>query len=104
MNAQLGSKVSLAIGVLVFALKLLAWKLTGSVALYSDALESIVNIAGAFVAVIAVRIAAQPPDWNHPWGHSKAEYLSAITEGVLVGVASIAIIRAAWERIVAQDR
>jgi cation diffusion facilitator family transporter len=98
MSANGAARISLAIGILVFLLKLLAWQLTKSVALYSDALESIVNIVGAFVAVIAVRIAAEPPDWNHPWGHAKAEYLSAVTEGVLVAVAAVAIIHEAWQR------
>src|ERR1700685_1443378 len=98
MSAPRAMLISLLAGVLGFALKWIAWRVTGSVALYSDALESIVNVAGASVAVVAVRIAAEPPDWNHPWGHAKAEYLSAVTEGVLVAAAAIAIIHQAWER------
>src|SRR3546814_1110895 len=66
---------SIGIGVLVLGLKFLAWRLTGSVALYSDALESIINVATAIAAFVAVRVSAMPADDNHPYGHTKAEYL-----------------------------
>lgn len=87
---------SLAVGLLVLAVKLLAWALTGSVALLSDALESIVNVATALAALVAVRIAAQPPDDDHPFGHHKAEYFAAVMEGVLIVIASMFILREAW--------
>ena len=87
---------SIAVGVAVLGLKLLAWKLTGSVALYSDALESIINVATAIAAFIAIRVSAMPADDNHPYGHSKAEYLSAVIEGVLIILAALAILREAW--------
>lgn len=93
--------VSLLIGVLVLALKWLAYFLTGSVALYSDALESIVNIAAAGVGLVSVTIAARPPDDDHPFGHTKAEYFSAVVEGALIIVAAVSIIRAAVERFAA---
>lgn len=87
---------SIGIGLLVLALKLLAWKLTGSVALYSDALESIINVATAIAAFIAIRVSAMPADDNHPYGHTKAEYFSAVLEGVLIILAALAILREAW--------
>lgn len=87
---------SLAVGVLGFLIKLLAWRMTGSVALYSDALESIVNMATALAALVAVRYAARPPDKEHPFGHHKAEYFSAVFEGVMIVIAAILIFQAAW--------
>ncbi len=87
---------SVAVGVAVFALKALAWRLTGSAALYSDALESIVNVAASGVAYGALRLAARPADQNHPYGHDKAEFFAAVIEGVLIVVAALAILREAW--------
>ncbi len=87
---------SIAVGLVVLALKYLAWHLTGSVALLSDAIESIVNVATAIAALIAIRFAAQPADANHPYGHHKAEYISAVIEGALIIVAAIAIFREAY--------
>ncbi len=87
---------SVAVGLAVLALKTLAWWLTGSVALLSDALESIVNVATALAALVALRIAAMPADADHPFGHHKAEYFSAVLEGVLIVVAAILILREAW--------
>ena len=87
---------SVAIGILVLAIKYAAYALTGSVALLSDALESIVNVATAVAAFLALRIAAQPADANHPYGHTKAEYLSAVVEGVLIVIAACAILRESY--------
>lgn len=87
------------LGIVVLGLKLLAWRLTGSVALYSDALESIVNVITAAAAFAAVRWSAHPPDSGHPFGHSKAEYLSAVLEGVLIGLAALSIFREAWQSL-----
>ena len=86
----------IAVGVLVLALKYAAYRVTGSVALYSDAAESIINVATAVAAFFAVRLSAVPPDANHPYGHHKAEYLSAVMEGVLIVVAALAILRKAY--------
>lgn len=86
----------IAVGVLVLALKSAAYLLTGSVALYSDAMESIVNVATAVATFFAIRLSAIPPDANHPYGHHKAEYLSAVLEGVLIVVAALAILRKAY--------
>jgi cation diffusion facilitator family transporter len=89
--------ISIVVAVVVMAIKLAAWQMTGSVALFSDALESLVNFAAAIAALIAVRLSAIPADANHPYGHHKAEYFSAVLEGVLVAVAAISIAGAAWE-------
>lgn len=93
--------LSLAFAGVVFGLKWLAYMLTGSVALYSDALESIVNIVAAGTALIAVQVSRRPADNNHPYGHTKAEYFSAVLEGVLIVLAAIAIVREAWPRLLA---
>jgi cation diffusion facilitator family transporter len=87
---------SVAVGLVVFGLKLLAWRLTGSIALWSDAIESIVNVVSASAALYAVHLAAQPPDREHPYGHHKAEYLAAVGEGALILAAAYAIVMAAW--------
>src|SRR4029079_15532909 len=86
----------IVVGVLVLVLKYAAYYVTGSVALFSDAAESIVNVATAVAAFFAVRWSAVPPDANHPYGHYKAEYLSAVLEGVLIVVAALAIVRKAY--------
>ncbi|WP_187972500.1 cation diffusion facilitator family transporter [Aquibium microcysteis] len=80
----------------VMALKFAAWRVTGSVALYSDALESIVNVIAAGAAYWAIRVSHKPADDDHPHGHHKAEYFSAVTEGVLIVLASMLIMREAW--------
>ena len=86
---------SLGVALVVLALKGLAWWITGSVALLSDALESIINVAVAGAAYFALRVSATPPDAKHPFGHHKAEYFSAVLEGALIIVAAIAIFREA---------
>ncbi|WP_418319961.1 cation diffusion facilitator family transporter [Piscinibacter sakaiensis] len=91
-------KLSVAVAVATIALKAGAWWLTGSVGLLSDALESLVNLAGATFALMMVTLAAQPADDEHPYGHHKAEYFSSGFEGVLILVASLAILWAAVER------
>src|SRR6476469_7459785 len=87
---------SIAIGCLVLAMKAAAWWITGSAALYSDALESIVNVAASLIALGALRFAARPADANHPYGHDKAEFFAAVIEGVLIVVASLLIFAEAW--------
>ena len=86
---------SVIVALIVLGLKFLAYRMTGSVALYSDALESIINVVAALAALIALRVAARPADENHPYGHSKAEYFSAVAEGVLIVLAAGAILREA---------
>jgi cation diffusion facilitator family transporter len=87
---------SIAVGALVLALKFAAWWLTGSIALWSDALESLVNIATAVAAFAAVQYGARPPDANHPYGHHKVEYFAVVLEGVLIVIAAVSIFRSAW--------
>jgi len=89
---------TLLVGVLSLLFKLWAYRVTGSVAVYSDALESLVNLAAALGMAAAVGYAARPPDERHPFGHSKAEYLWAVVEGVLVVLAAGAILRSAFSR------
>ena len=92
---------TIAVGVLVLALKTGAWWLTGSAALLSDALESVVNVVASGVALIALRLAAMPPDATHPYGHDKAEFFAAVIEGVLIIVAAFSILVAAWDSYIA---
>jgi cation diffusion facilitator family transporter len=87
---------SILVGAIVFVLKYAAYHLTGSIALYSDALESIINVVTAVAAFLAVWLSAQPADANHPYGHHKVEYFSAVLEGVLIIVAALAILREAY--------
>lgn len=87
---------SIFVGFAVLGLKALAYWMTGSVALLSDALESTVNVATAFAALIAIHVAAIPADDNHPYGHHKAEYFSAVLEGVMIIVASLLILLEAY--------
>lgn len=86
---------SIIVSLLVLALKMLAWQLTGSVALYSDALESLVNVVGAMIAWVALRYAQRPPDQGHHYGHYKAEYFSAVAEGSMIIIAALLIVREA---------
>lgn len=93
--------LSVAVGVGVLALKFVAYLITGSVALYSDALESIVNVAASAAALLAIRYGSRPPDANHPYGHHKAEYLSVVLEGVLIIVAAVSILHEAYLALLA---
>jgi len=92
-------RVSIVVATLTIGLKALAWWVTGSVGLLSDAMESIVNLASAAFALLMVRIAARPADKDHPYGHHKAEYFSSGFEGMLIIVAAIGIIWAAVRRM-----
>jgi len=83
------------ISILVLGLKLVAWYVTGSVALLSDGLESTVNVIAAIMAWVVVGYAAKPADHDHPFGHYKAEYISAVIEGVLIVVAALLIVQEA---------
>jgi cation diffusion facilitator family transporter len=94
-------KLSIAAALATIALKTGAWWLTGSVGLLSDAMESLVNLAGAIFALAMVTIAARPPDEDHPFGHHKAEYFSSGFEGALIFAAALAIIWAAVDRLLA---
>src|SRR5690349_20891024 len=90
---------SIAVAFVVLALKLAAWYLTGSVALYSDALESIVNVIASVAAFWAIQVSYKPADEGHPFGHHKAEYFSAVLEGVLIVVAALLILNWVWRSL-----
>jgi cation diffusion facilitator family transporter len=92
--------LSIGAAVATIALKTGAYLLTGSVGLLSDALESLVNLAGAFMALSMLTIAARPPDDSHVYGHTKAEYFASVTEGLLILGAAAGIISAAVSRLI----
>lgn len=94
---RLAAIASIAVALVVLVLKYLAYWITGSVALYSDALESIVNLITALIALYAIHVSAQPADRRHQFGHHKAEYFSAVLEGVLIVVAAILIFHEAYD-------
>jgi cation diffusion facilitator family transporter len=97
---KLAAVTSIVVAAIVFGLKYLAYWVTGSVALYSDALESIVNLITAAVALYAIHVSAQPADRRHQFGHHKAEYFSAVIEGVLIVVAALLILHEAYDALV----
>ena len=99
MQVRTYLQLSVAVAVATIALKTGAWWVSGSVSLLSDAMESLVNLAGALFALAMVTVAARPPDQDHPYGHHKAEYFSSGFEGVLILVAALAIIGAALHRL-----
>lgn len=90
--------LSIAAAVVTIGLKLVAWRITDSVGLLSDAAESSVNLVAAVGALIALRVAIKPPDKNHNFGHSKVEYFSAALEGAMIMVAAGVILVSAVER------
>ncbi len=90
---------SIALGAMVLALKLAAWWVTGSAALFSDAAESVVNVAASTAAFVALRLAARPADADHPYGHDKAEFFAAVIEGVLIVVAALVILQHVWHSV-----
>jgi cation diffusion facilitator family transporter len=94
-------KLSIAVALATIALKTGAWWATGSVGLLADAMESVVNLAGAMFALWMVTVAARPADEDHPFGHHKAEYFSSGFEGVLIFIAALAIVWAAGNRLLA---
>ncbi|WP_182085550.1 cation diffusion facilitator family transporter [Aureimonas sp. ME7] len=88
--------MTIAVACLVLGIKYAAYAVTGSVALFSDALESIVNVVAGVIALWAVSVSYKPADVDHPYGHTKAEYFSAVVEGVLIVVAALVILREAY--------
>lgn len=92
--------ISIAAAILTIALKLIAYHLTNSVGLLSDAMESCVNLVAAVVALIMIRLAEKPPDQEHEFGHNKAEYFSSAIEGGLIVLAAFSIIWSAVPRII----
>ena len=93
-------KIITAIAVLLFLIKMLAWYLTGSVAILTDALESTVNVIAGLIGVYSLYVSAKPKDMDHPYGHGKAEFISAAVEGTLISVAGIIIIYQAFGNLI----
>jgi cation diffusion facilitator family transporter len=98
MQVRTYLKISVAVALTTIALKTGAWWVSGSVSLLSDALESLVNLAGAMFALAMVTVASRPPDADHPFGHHKAEYFSSGFEGILIFAAALGILWAAADR------
>lgn len=91
--------ISIGASLLTIVLKAVAYELTGSVGLLSDAIESLVNLAGGIMALMMLKIAARPADTEHAYGHNKAEYFSSGVEGTLILVAAASIGYAAYGRL-----
>jgi cation diffusion facilitator family transporter len=91
--------LSIAAAVVTIGLKMAAYAITGSVGLLSDALESIVNLVAAIMALAMLTIAERPADADHAYGHGKAEYFASALEGLLILVAAVSISWAAWGRL-----
>ena len=100
MSLERYAWLSIGAAFATIGLKMLAWWLTGSVGLLSDALESLVNLAAALLALAMLRVAASPPDEAHPYGFSKAEYFSAGIEGALIVLAAAGIFASALPRLI----
>lgn len=93
-------KAITAVSVLLLAVKLTAWYITGSVAILTDALESIVNVVAGLIGVYSLYVSAKPMDSDHPYGHGKAEFISAAIEGVLITTAGLLIIYEAINNLI----
>jgi cation diffusion facilitator family transporter len=91
---------NIAVALIVIVLKYVAYAVSGSIALFSDALESVVNVMTAVAAYIAIRMSAKPPDADHPFGHYKAEFLAAMFEGAMIAVAAVLILIKAYSGLV----
>lgn len=85
-------KLLVAVSVALFFIKLLAWAITGSVAILTDALESTVNVIAGFIGLYSIILSAKPKDTDHPYGHGKVEFISSAIEGVLISIAGLIII------------
>jgi cation diffusion facilitator family transporter len=88
------------IGIILFVAKVVAWYLTGSVAILTDALESTVNVIAGLIGVYSLYVSAKPKDKDHPYGHGKAEFVSAAVEGTLIAVAGFVIIYEAINNLI----
>ncbi|HNU35533.1 MAG TPA: cation diffusion facilitator family transporter, partial [Methanomassiliicoccales archaeon] len=99
MRKQQVAKLAVAVGLLIFFIKLAAYLISGSVALLSDALESIVNIAASIMMLASVRVAMMPADSDHRYGHQRAENISSLVEGILIVIAALLIILASVGRL-----
>ena len=93
------ARLAVVVGLLIFLIKLTAYAISGSVALLSDALESIVNIAASVMMTASIKVASMPADADHKYGHQRAENISSMVEGMLIVIAAILIIMASLMRL-----
>ena len=93
-------KLIAGISIVLFIVKLAAWYLTGSVAILTDALESIVNVVAGLIGVYSLYVSAKPKDYDHPYGHGKVEFISSAIEGTLITVAGFIIIYEAINNLI----
>jgi len=96
---QQAIRISFSLGILILIFKFAAYFITNSSALLSDALESIINVVASAFAMWSIHVAKTPPDAEHPYGHGKVEYFSALLEGVLIMVAAAGIVYTAFPKI-----
>lgn len=99
MSPRRATYLTLIVAIVVLGMKVAAYVVTGSIALLSDAAESVVNVAAAVAVLYAVQLAHRPADYEHPYGHAKAEYLSSALEGSMILVAAGLILAAASQRL-----
>lgn len=92
-------KLLVVVSVVLFAIKIIAWLLTGSVAILTDALESTVNVIAGFIGLYSVILSSKPKDREHPYGHGKVEFISSAIEGILISIAGIIIIVEAYDNL-----
>ena len=85
-------RILVVVSVALFIIKIIAWYITGSVAILTDALESIVNVVAGFIGLYSIILSAKPKDREHPYGHGKVEFISSAIEGILISIAGIVII------------
>ncbi len=95
---------NIGVALVVVGLKYVAYLVSGSIALFSDALESVVNVMTAMAALVAVRLSAKPADSDHPFGHHKAEFLAAMFEGAMIAVAAVLILIKAYNGLVEGEK
>ncbi len=93
-------KIITGVGIVLFAVKVFAWYLTHSIAILTDALESTVNVVAGLIGIYSLFVSAKPKDWDHPYGHGKAEFISAAVEGTLITVAGLIIIYEAIDNLI----
>ncbi len=91
--------ILVAVSVVLFVLKMIAWYLTGSVAILTDALESTVNVVAGFIGLYSIILSAKPRDREHPYGHGKIEFLSSAIEGLLILIAGCIIVYKAIDNL-----
>jgi len=100
VTVQRLAAANIAVALVVVLIKYFAYTVSGSVALFSDALESVVNVMTALTAFAAIRLSAKPPDSDHPFGHHKAEFLAAMFEGAMIAVAAVLILIKAYSALI----